>query len=90
MSIFMVYYIVMKVINVHDAKASLSDYLKRVEAGETIVICRRNLPVAELRPLVPPRTKRSIGGAKSIFSVPPSFFDPLPDEFLAAFSGDAE
>lgn len=75
-------------INVHEAKAHLSEYLSRVEAGERVLICRRNTPVAELRPVSPRRTqRRPIGLAKGKLSIPPSFFEPLPDEVLASFEG---
>jgi prevent-host-death family protein len=75
-------------INVHEAKAHLSEYLSRVEAGERVLICRRNTPVAELRPVSPRRTqRRPIGLAKDNISIPPSFFEPLPDEVIASFEG---
>jgi prevent-host-death family protein len=75
-------------INVHEAKAHLSEYLARVEAGERVLICRRNTPVAELRPVSPRRTqRRPIGLAKGTISILPSFFEPLPDEVIAAFEG---
>jgi prevent-host-death family protein len=35
-------------VNVHDAKTTLSELLRRVEAGEEIVIARGNTPVAVL------------------------------------------
>ena len=38
-------------INLHDFKANLSAYARRVRAGETIIVCDRNKPFAELRPL---------------------------------------
>lgn len=77
-------------VNVHQAKARLSAYLERVERGETIVLCRRNQPVAELRPLPQRRKrKRPIGLAAGQFRVPPRFFDPLPENLLAAFSGES-
>jgi prevent-host-death family protein len=38
-------------LNVDEAKTHLSRYLKRVEAGETLVLCRRNRPIAEVRPI---------------------------------------
>ena len=34
--------------SISDARAHLSRYLAQVEAGETISLCRRNVPVAEL------------------------------------------
>jgi hypothetical protein len=39
-----------------------------------------NLPVVELHP--------RIGAAVDEFTVPDSFFEPLPDEILKAFSGE--
>ena len=48
--------------NVADAKARLSTYLNRVQSGETIIICRRNVPIAELRPIRErPAVRRPIG-----------------------------
>src|SRR5689334_1544538 len=75
----------MIVVNIHEAKAKLSEYLDAVAGGEQVVICKRNRPVAELRAVEQKRTRpRLIGGAKGIV-IPPSFFDPMPDDFLDAF-----
>jgi len=38
-------------INIAEAKARLSQYVRRVKHGETILLCERNVPVAEIRPL---------------------------------------
>ena len=38
-------------ININEAKAKLSKYTKMVKAGETVVLCERNKPFAEIRPL---------------------------------------
>ncbi|MDZ4817175.1 MAG: hypothetical protein SGI71_13040 [Verrucomicrobiota bacterium] len=38
-------------INIYEAKAHLSAYARRVKAGETIILCDRNVPFAEIRPL---------------------------------------
>jgi prevent-host-death family protein len=76
----------MKVVNVHEAKAHLSEYLAQVEAGETVVIARRNKPVAELRPIkTAPSSKarRPIGLAKGMGHVGPEFFEPMSEEELA-------
>ena len=76
-------------LNIHEAKTHLSRYLEKVENGETILLCRRNQPVAEIRPLPTQRHKpRPIGLAKGQFSVPRSFFEDLPEETLALFNGD--
>jgi len=75
---------VMIKVNVFEVKAKLSEYLDRAAAGERIVICRHNRPVAELRPVEEARTEpRPIGllPGESPFDVPPSFFEPMaPDE----------
>jgi prevent-host-death family protein len=77
----------MKKVNLYEAKAHLSALVNKVTEGETVLICRRNVPAAELRPVPKPRrTRRPIGLVKG-FVVPPSFFEPLPDDLLAAFEG---
>jgi prevent-host-death family protein len=75
----------MIVINIHDAKAKLSEYLDKVAAGERVLICKRNQPVAELRAVEQKRTEpRPIGGVEGIV-IPPSFFEPMPDDWLDTF-----
>jgi prevent-host-death family protein len=86
---YLVYNMTMKKINVHEAKTHLSQYLEEVEHGETVVLCRRNRPVAELRPLAAHRHKpRPVGLAKGEFTVPPSFFEDLPEGILDRFRGE--
>ena len=76
-------------LNIHEAKTHLSQYLEKLARGETIILCKRNVPIAEIRPIRPHREyKRPIGLAKGEFEVTPEFFEPLPDEMLAAFNGD--
>jgi prevent-host-death family protein len=75
-------------INIAEAKANLSRYLKRVEAGETIVLSRHSRPIAEIRPVTGPRSKRrSFGLCAGEFEVPDDFNAPLPEEVLSAFEG---
>jgi antitoxin (DNA-binding transcriptional repressor) of toxin-antitoxin stability system len=38
-------------LNVHEAKTHISRYLERLAGGETILLCKRNIPIAEIRPL---------------------------------------
>jgi antitoxin (DNA-binding transcriptional repressor) of toxin-antitoxin stability system len=76
-------------LNVHEAKTHLSRYLEKLARGETILLCKRNVPIAEIRPLPRHRkTKRPIGLAKGKFKVPPEFFEPLPSELIDAFHGE--
>ena len=77
----------MKQVNIYEAKVNLSALVNRVARGETILICRRNVPAAELRPVPKPRRTRRPIGLVSGFTVPASFFEPLPDELVDAFEG---
>lgn len=84
----MVRYVTMIIVNIAEAKAKLSEYLDAVAAGQHVIICKRNRPVAELRPAEAPRTEaRPIGLGKGEVSVPASFFEPLPDDVLDGFEG---
>ena len=75
-------------INIGEAKLHFSKYLRRVKKGETIVLCERNVPLAEIRPIKPERRQlRPIGLDKARLTVPASFFEPLPDWLLDAFEG---
>lgn len=83
----MVYFRTRKKVNVNEAKTHLSALVGRAAAGESVVICRRNVPVAELRSLPQSRrTPRPIGLVHG-FQVPASFFDPLPDDLIGPFEG---
>ncbi len=78
-------------VNIHEAKTHLSRYLQRVAEGESVIICKRNIPVAELRPIAQrPKKLRPVGLDKGKFEVGPEFFLPLPDDILKGFNGDDE
>jgi len=86
--IYMIHNTTMIKVNIHDAKTHLSRYLARVAAGETIVLCNRNVPVAELRRVPRHRTtRRPVGLARGTLEVPPAFFEPLSDAELEAWTG---
>jgi antitoxin (DNA-binding transcriptional repressor) of toxin-antitoxin stability system len=75
-------------INVHEAKTHLSRYLAKLAPGETLLVCKRNVPIAEIRRLPAQRlAKRPIGLAKGAFQMPRSFLEPLPEEELSAWDG---
>jgi antitoxin (DNA-binding transcriptional repressor) of toxin-antitoxin stability system len=76
-----------KVLNIHEAKTHLSEHLAKLKPGDRIVLCRRNEPIAEIRPLPAVRWEpRPVGGGKGLAVIPPSFFEPLPDELVDRFS----
>ena len=77
----------MKAVNTHEAKTQLSRLLRRVAAGEEIVIANRGVPVARLIPVPQEKTKRVLGIFRGQFSVPDDFDAPLPEELLDLFEG---
>ena len=87
---YLVYNMVMIKLNVHEAKTHLSRYLKRLEEeGEVIVLCRRNIPIAEIRPIISKARKPSPAGLwKGKFEITDAFFEPLPEDVLRAFEGE--
>ena len=76
----------MKMVNINEVKAKLSEFLDAVAQGETVIICNRNQPVAELRAVPQKRTEpRPMGLAKGTTTIHPSFYDPMTEEELADF-----
>jgi antitoxin (DNA-binding transcriptional repressor) of toxin-antitoxin stability system len=64
--------------------------LERLKKGETILLCKRNEPIAEIRPLpAHPQRKRPIGLAKGQLTIPRDFFDPLPEDVIQAFQAQS-
>lgn len=78
-------------ISIHEAKTHLSNYIDRLAKGESILLCKKNIPIAEIRPIPPEKkVKRTIGLAKGKFKIPPEFFKPLPPEIEDAFYSEAQ
>jgi prevent-host-death family protein len=69
-------------VNVHEAKTQLSRLLDRAHAGEEIIIAKNGEPYARLVPLEKPKARQP-GLLKG--KLEDSFFDPLPEEELAAW-----
>ena len=82
-------------LNINEVKTHLSATLDRVVAGETVIVCKRNKPIAEIKSISSrqqaPLTKRVAGyGAKKYpdFKLPDNFNDPLPDDIMGYFVGE--
>jgi prevent-host-death family protein len=76
-------------VNIRELKAHLSAFIERVEAGETIVVAKRNEPVAELRPITRRVTGQILGNPVTGMHLTAAFFEPLPDDIIASFGGEA-
>jgi prevent-host-death family protein len=78
-------------LNINEVKTHLSATLARVEKGETVIICKRNKPIAEIKPIKKPLSqKRPFGLARKKypdFKLPDTINDPLPDDILSYFTG---
>lgn len=74
----------MSVVNVHQAKTQLSRLLAQVERGEEVVIARNGEPVARLVSYYAP-AKRQFGALRGRIRIDDRFFEPLPEEELAAW-----
>ncbi len=84
------YNLVMKKVSIAEAKAQLSSLLDDVMHGQTVMITRYDVPVAEIRPVARiARSPRPWGLAQGTFEVPDDFDAPLSDGVLDAFEGYA-
>lgn len=74
----------MVTVGVHEAKTTLSELLRRVAAGEEVIITRGGEPVAMIIPMQR-QEPRVLGHDRGLFEVPEDFDAPLPDEVMATF-----
>jgi prevent-host-death family protein len=75
----------MKMVNIHEAKTQLSKLVAEVEGGEEVVLARAGQPVARMVPLAGPAPERRFGAMKGRAATTEAFFEPLPDDELAAW-----
>lgn len=71
-------------VSVHEAKATLSQLLDRVAAGEEVAITRRGVEVARLVP-ADDGGARTLGMDRGRYRVPDDFDKPLPMEITTGF-----
>lgn len=69
-------------LNIHEAKTHLSKYLRKVAAGEEVVICKNGQPIAQIIPFPTQKRQSIMGCAKGMGSILPSFFEPWTEEDL--------
>ncbi len=74
------------IVNMHEAKSSLSQLVRRVAAGEEIIIGRNGEPVARLVPYHHAASPRAPGRLRGRIELAPDF-DATPDDVLESFEG---
>lgn len=79
--------LMVKRVNVHEAKSTLSELLRRVEAGDEVVVARAGRPVARLVPYLRDESPRQLGGWEGRVEIADDF-DATPSELVSLFEGD--
>lgn len=78
----------MSTISVQEIQRDPSAFLRRVEAGEALLVVRDDRPVAEVKPVPGPAGQpRPYGMCAGQFTVPDDFDQPLPEDILKDFEG---
>jgi prevent-host-death family protein len=74
-------------ISVVDAKNRLPELIRAVEAGETVTVCRRGVPVVDIvRTRKPARQKRALGTLKGRIQIlDPLWWKPMTDDEADSF-----
>lgn len=72
-------------VNTHEAKTHLSRLLRRVVAGEEVVIAKAGKPIARLVPCAGGEKNRIPGLDRGLLTVPEDFDAPLPPGALRDF-----
>ncbi len=75
-------------LNIHEAKTHLSRYLRKVEQGETITLCKNGEPIAQIIPFPKQGKKRLFGMMKGKIKLTEKFFEPLTEEELPGMGLD--
>ena len=68
------------VVGIHEAKTNFSKLVKRVEAGEEVIVKSFDKPVAKLVPYTPSKVVRTPGLLAGQITIKPGF-DELPPGF---------
>jgi prevent-host-death family protein len=73
-----------KEVNIHEAKTHFSKLLRRVAAGDEVIIAKAGRPIAKIVRIDSERPRR-FGTDRDVFEVPEDFDAPLPEDLLDDF-----
>ena len=82
----------MATVKMEEIERDLLGYLRRAEAGETLLVTRADRPVIEIKPVTPgdegqSSSPRPFGLCSGQFTVPDDFDAPLPEDIIEGFEG---
>ncbi|MGL4497520.1 MAG: type II toxin-antitoxin system Phd/YefM family antitoxin [Planktothrix sp.] len=75
-------------LNIDDIQHNLSEFIKLIQEGNSLIITQADQPIAEIKPIPikqPQKERRPIGLCEGEFVVPDNFNDPLPEEIIKLF-----
>lgn len=76
-------------LNIDDIQQNLSEFIKLIREGNSLIITQADQPIAEIKPILkktPQKERRPIGLCEGEFVVPDDFNDPLPEEIINLFT----
>ncbi len=76
-------------VNIYEAKTQLSKLIKRVRAGEEVIIADAGRPVAKLVPFEAPRQSRVLGADAGKIWIADDAFEPMSREEVATWEDGA-
>ncbi|MCI0494612.1 type II toxin-antitoxin system Phd/YefM family antitoxin [candidate division KSB1 bacterium] len=75
-------------VEIEEIENDFPSYFHHVEDGETVVVLKDGVPLAEIKPIYfQNQAIRPFGLCKGEFILPDDFDDPLPEEILEEFEG---
>jgi prevent-host-death family protein len=73
------------VINIHQAKTTFSALIRKVLAGQSVVIGKAGVPLVQIVPYLSAAKERQFGTLSGKGSLSEEFFEELPKDFIKHF-----
>ena len=73
-------------INIHEAKTQLSKLINSVAKGESFIIAKAGVPIAQVIPYTAKNKKKRVpGSALGLLTISDDFNEPMDDDFIEYF-----
>ncbi|NER05508.1 MAG: type II toxin-antitoxin system Phd/YefM family antitoxin [Okeania sp. SIO3C4] len=76
-------------LNIDEIQQNLSEFIKLIQEGNSLIITQADKPIAEVKPIPTNQQQkqpRPIGLCAGEFVVPEDFNDPLPEKIINLFT----